>query len=299
VATQDKAQDLQAKYNFLAKRILVDNPNEAIVDFSPLKKQIGDYIAANGGEQQYSVFFEYLPTGVSIGFNEEQEIVGASLLKLPLAMHTYKLAEQGKVNFDEEFALEPDWLNSQYGELYKKGSGYKTTLRELVEVLLKDSDNTAALALYSKLGSVMDLEKNLLTFLDTDYQVNEDERIFIGAEDYSAMLKCLYFACYTNKDDSQAILSLMTQSKFDNRLKLYLPNDAVVAHKIGTFEQQAQSDCGIFYVENRNYLLCVMGLGGDKEVSRKIGDISQIVYKYITSIKQSEKASLFGIGSDS
>jgi hypothetical protein len=59
---------------------------------------------------------------------------------------------------------------------------------------------------------------------------------------------------------------------------LYINEKIVVAHKFGTFGDKVQSDCGIFYIPNKNYLLCVMIEGGDTAASRQIGDVSQIVY---------------------
>ena len=67
---------------------------------------------------------------------------------------------------------------------------------------------------------------------------------------------------------------------------LYLPEEVKVAHKIGTYDAtdqiHVQSDCGIVYIPERNYLLCVMVKGDDPIASRIIGDISKVTYNFVT-----------------
>lgn len=287
VVTGNDAVQLQKKYNLIAKRTLIDNPNDVILNFNDLKKQLAEYSDTNLVNGQASIYFEYLPTGTSIGFNEDQEFTAASLLKTPLAINLYKSAEQGKIDLDKPVALKKEWLNDQYGDLYKKGEGHSLTLRQAAKIMLEDSDNTAAQMISSKLLEVMPINDKLLSFIDIPYGVNNDSSVKVGSSTYSSMLKCLYFSCYTNKDSSQEILKYLTQSKASNRLKLYLPEDAIIAHKIGVYDANGQvpvqSDCGIVYVPSRNYLLCVMVKGDDPKASRVIGDISKITYDFIAT----------------
>lgn len=289
---KNDSRNLQNKYNLLAKRVLIDNPNDILLDFSNLEGQLEQYT------NQYpsgtvSLYFEYLPTGTSIGINEKQELAGASLLKTPLAINLYKAASEGKVDLDKTISLKKEWLNDQYGDLYKKGEGYNITLRQAAEIMLTQSDNTAALAIYNSLADVVPIDKQLLSFIDVEYGINQDSSVRLGPETYSSILKCLYFSCYLNKDESQEILDYLSKSKADNRLKLFLPNDIVVAHKIGVYDTtettQVQSDCGVFYISNRNYLLCVMVKGDEQYASRIIGDVSKLTYDFIT--KNSDKIS--------
>lgn len=273
----------QNRYNLLAKRVLVDSPNQAIVNFSELKRKIIEYNSANLINVKSSIYFEYLPTGTAIGVDEDQQMIGASLLKTPLAINLYKLAENNKINLNEKVSLKQEWLNNQFGELYKKGVGYQISLRNLAELMLKDSDNTAELALFDVMKDRIST-LSFYSFIDLDYQINKDQTLQMGTRSYTSILKCLYFSCYLNKDDSQEILDYLSQSKYDKRLLLYINDNIKVAHKYGTFGDKVQSDCGIFYLSNKNYALCVMVEGDDPMASRHIGNISQIVYEYMNSL---------------
>lgn len=274
----------QAKYSLLARRILVEQPNDVEINFRPLQTQIEEYIQTNGLTDNISFNFEYLPTGSSIGVAEDTKQVGASLLKLPLAIAVYKASEQGKVNLDEKVTIKQEWLNSSYGTLYKKGAGHQITIRDAVKEALMHSDNTAALLLFDVVTKAQGTNTpNLLGFIDANYGETPSHEVLIDSRSYSAILKCLYFACHLNKDNSQAVLQSLSQSSAKDRLVRYLPAEVPVAHKIGVFSQQTQSDCGVFYVPKRNYVLCIMIDGASDPASKQIGELSDIVYNYIVS----------------
>lgn len=289
VSSLDSTSQLQRRYNLLSKRILIENPNDIIIDFQGLKKDLQQYIDQNVGQDNVSLYFEYLPTGSSVGINEDKEIIGASLLKLPVVMKTYKLSEQGRIDLDQEVKLEKEWLNQDYGELYKKGTGYALTTRDAVRYALEQSDNTAVLLLVDSLNSSNNSGfSSVLDFVDVNFDTTVDERVLIGSQSYSSILKCLYFSCYLDKDDSQEILGYLANSEANHRLQKYIPPNVQVAHKIGAFGDEAQSDCGITYLEKRNYLLCVMVLGEDTNASEHIAELSRITYDRLASSGQEE-----------
>jgi beta-lactamase class A len=280
----DSSQDLQQRYNLLSKRSLVENPNDIILDFRPLRRQLEEYISKTSAPDSISLYFEYLPSGSSIGVNENKEVVGASLLKLPVVMQIYKYAEEGQIDLDEKVPLKKEWLDSGYGSLYKQGAGHEVSIRDATTYAIEKSDNTAILLLFDRISQLQKTNKpSILDFVDANYDINSDEQILIGAQSYSSILKCLYFACYLGRDNSQDILQKLTNTDSANRLPLHIPNKVPIAHKIGSYDNIAQSDCGIFYVEKRNYLLCVMIGTGDSEASEYIADLSEIAYKAVVS----------------
>jgi beta-lactamase class A len=283
--------DALENYSLLAKRTQVSNPNIPVVNFTTLRQELENYVANLGEDAgDASIYFEYLPTGVSISINDANESIAASLMKVPVVMNLYKFAEEGKIDLDRKVKLKKEWLNNEYGTLYQKGEGYEITIREAARLTLKDSDNTAILLIFDQIKNYTDETSNVLSFLDLEYDTTADERVFLGARSYSSILKCLYLTCYNSKDSSQEILTYLTQSSYNNRLTLLLPEDVLVAHKIGTFSKEYQSDCGIFYVVSRNYLLCVMVKGEDPVASATIASISKQVYYYINSKVPDEEA---------
>lgn len=283
---EKRLAERSSHYDLLARRILVDNPSEIAIDFRILQTGLETYIAQNGLGDKASLYFEYLPTGSSIGLNEDKVQVGASLLKLPLSVAVFKAAEQGKVNLDEKVALKQEWLNNGYGDLYKRGEGYRISVREALSYALSKSDNTAALMLFNVVSRAQGTDRpNLLGFIDANYKETNTHEVLIDSRSYASILKCLYFSCFLNKDNSQEVLKYLADSESHERLELYMPTPHPrVAHKIGVFNEQTQSDCGIVYVPKRNYVLCIMVDGKDPQASKEIGRLSEIVYNYVSKI---------------
>ena len=270
------------QYNLLAKRIFIENPNDIRVNFSVLRNQLNNYFANNnlaGG----NLYFEYLPTGTSVRISGEEHLVAASLMKVPVAMNAYKAAELGKIDLQKVVTLQPEWLDENYGQLYKKGAGYKISIQDAINIMLKDSDNTALKLIGAQIEGKLPKDESFLNYLDIDLTVNDDSSISLDSKSYSSLLKCLYFSCYNNINDSQKILDQLTNSSFKSRLVAGVTDKNIkVAHKIGTNSNNNQSDCGIFYVPKRNYVVCAMIPGNDsKETNTHFANISKIIYDFV------------------
>ncbi len=73
---------------------------------------------------------------------------------------------------DDKVKLNQEWLNDVYGDLYKKVEGYELTLREMVQILLKDSDNTALRGAIEATTN-LELDDRALVALDVDFTETE------------------------------------------------------------------------------------------------------------------------------
>ena len=278
---QAEANSIQ--YPFLAKRLFLEEPNDPKINFAPLRQQIGPYFTNNG--VRGSLYFEYLPTGTSVRYNGDKEYRGASLFKIPVAMELYKAAELGKVNLDQKVKIKEEHLDSNFGELYKKGAGYELTLREATKIMLSDSDNTALFTVAGNIEGKLEQKDNVFNSLDVSATTVSDQGMDIGSRSYSSFLKCLYFSCYNTKNDSQEMLKYLTETKYETRLAAGVDDKNVkVAHKIGVFNTQIQSDCGIIYLLKKNYVLCIMLEGqDDKTTNDHIAELSRLVYRYVNN----------------
>ncbi len=272
------------EYNLLAKRIFLDNPNDIKINFSPLRQKLNSYFEQNkltGG----NLYFEYLPTGTSIRISGDEQLVAASLMKVPAVMDMYKAHELGRLDIDENVKIQSNWLNNEYGSLYKQGAGYRISPREASKIMLEESDNTAlAVVANSIKGKLTDTESSI-NYLDLDLVVNPDGTISMNARGYSSIFKCLYFSCYNTKEDSQKMLEQLTNSIFTSRIPAGVTDKNIkIAHKIGTNFDNNQNDCGIVYYPKNNYLLCVLIPGEESaQTDKHIADVSKLVYDFINN----------------
>lgn len=272
-------------YPLLAKRVFVYDPNDTIINFTPLRQQLNTYFSDN--QLSGGVYFEYLPTGTSVRISDDSQEVAASLIKLPVAMELYKAKELGKISLDKVIALKQEWLDSGYGDLYKQGAGYKLSLDEAGTIMLEKSDNTALQAITYSIDGLIPTDQAVFNSLDVDYHQNTDLSLSLSSKAYSSILKCLYFSCYLDQNDSEAILKKLTESDFNDRIVAGVTDkDVPVAHKIGVAGQTTQSDCGIVYLTERNYIFCaLLNEPDDAASSSHIADMSKITYQFVKSAK--------------
>ncbi len=277
------AKQTQEDYPLLANRIFAENPNDNILNFAPLRKELRQYFS--GLNINNSFYAEYLPTGTSIKINQDNPLVGASLLKVPVAMNLFYAAENGSIDLESQVSMQEGDVDKRAGTLWQKGVGHTLPVKDLARYAIVESDNTAVNMLIGASSGKFDLFQKAIDELDVDLTAASDTETTLGAQAYSSMLKCLYLSCLNSFDDSQQILSWMSESSGPPRLRAGVPMDIKVAHKYGTSGGKSESDCGIVYVPKRPYIICIMLETDPDTANQIIEDVSNKVYKYVTSVK--------------
>lgn len=274
-----------ADFPYLSKRIFAENQNDILINFQPLRKQLESKVGLLPPGTQLSFYFEYLPSGTSIRIGDNNNLVAASLLKVPMVMNLYKASELRRINLDQPVKLTSDSLDNSYGELWKRGAGSTITLRDAARLAVAESDNTASRLIFSHLRGLLSEDEQSFAQLDIDQDLKDGQAV-INAKSYTSVLKSLYFASYVDRTNSQQILDFLSQSSEHNRLTAQLPTSLKVAHKNGVYNSNlSESDCGIVYQKNRPYVVCVMvGLPG-QEADRFIAETSKIIHDYIVQYK--------------
>ncbi len=233
----------------------------------------------------FGIYFEYLPTGKSIGVHQDKVVIAASLAKLPVVMELYRQKDLGRIDIDQQLPIPRTAIDNRSGDLWKKGAGYKLTLEKAAELTLAESDNTALkmLIYYLELarGST-----DITSYLTLAHGVAYKGKDSVTSPwSYTQLIKCLYSSCDNTKDSSQKILSMMTRSKI-SLLRSGVPAGVTVADKFGIYYPGAAktglNDCGIVYSSAGNYVLCVMGTGTDSQVQTIHTAISSLVYTSVT-----------------
>lgn len=254
---------------------------DLIVNFQPLR----DILTENyENDSHVSVYFEYLPTGSSIAINKDIKFFPASLLKVPVAMAVAKKVERGEWKWTNELVLMSTDKDNRFGDLYTKPSYSTFTIEELVRRSLSDSDNTAHFILVRNLE--IDEMKDVYDHMGLEGFMHSEGSL--SAKEYSIIFRALYSASYLNDNDSQKLLSYLSQSAFDEYAKQGLPQDIVFSHKIGVdVDKSIFLDSGIVYAENRSYILTVMTSSKNELSAQKImADVSEKVYNYVKNYEE-------------
>jgi len=270
------------QFNFLSPRIFVEEQNDLLINFTNLRTQLQTYTKPL--KDRIGLYFEYLPSGTSIGINEKESFIFASLLKTPMIMAIYQQIDLGKLKPDQLLTVEEIDLDPRYGTLWKKGAGTTYTVQELINLTLIESDNTASNVLFNQLpaGGVdaifdqLDIPKDL-----------EKNAPVVTPKNYSSILRSLYLSSILTKNHSNEILKILSKAPLNystHQIPLSLP----IAHKIGVYQLNDSnftifSDCGIFYPPKRPYILCVMTQTNEDRANTIFPALSDMVYSYVTN----------------
>lgn len=274
-----------SEFDFLNPTVTSSTKKHFVINFLELKKQL-EKIQKKYPQKTY-IYFNYLNNSAWIGLGERDTFYAASTIKVPLAMATLKAVEEGKLKMSDIYALESFDLDINFGNLYKEGEGKEISVEDLTKIMLEQSDNTAMFAIIEILGRVgIDAPfDDVYNKMGWDFAILGEKPTYeeINLKTLSNMFLSLYNATYLNWENSEKILSFLSQSPFNDKIVAGVPKDIKVSHKIGVaVEKGTFSDCGIVYAPNRNYLLCLGSAGGNEDQAKKfMEEVSESVYKFV------------------
>jgi len=144
------------------------------------------------------------------------------------------------------------------------------------DLLLKNIDNRKLIETYNNLG------------VDISLGFENPNGNILSVKQYASFFRILFNASYLSKDMSEKALGLLSRVKFSQALVAGVPSNILVAHKFGerqytdTGEKQLH-DCGIIYLPNKPYLLCIMTRGKNIPIEENfVKQISSMVYQNIS-----------------
>lgn len=257
-----------------------------------LKQALKQYIAKqikNRAARQISVYIRDLNNGPWIGLGEHDDFAPASLIKIPVMVAYYKLAEDNPQVLKETITYDPKalpgGLSPEIPPSLTLTPGQSYTVDELIRRMIVFSDNIAKDLL------VLNIDPKRLKQTHADLQlIAPDVSLpsdYISVKEYASVFRILYNASYLSRPMSEKALKLLTEVEFDEGIKAGLPSDTVAAHKFGEREGSATGlkqlhECAIVYLKDSNpYLLCIMTKGKDLSSLKAIlKEISGLVYQH-------------------
>lgn len=294
--TAATASNLRINGNrFTSPLLLGDVSNDqSSPQLESLNKEIQGIIARaqdNGSITVASVFYRELGDGNQINVNGDEKYYPASLTKVPLMMAYYKASEsdpslldiRGKLEFQQDYNANQEIKPAKYPI-----SGQEYTINELIEMMIKYSDNIGFQLMIDG-AETKDTLKEMYTDFQLTYFYDQGQVNIVTPRDYSRFLRALYNATYLNIDNSEKALQLMSESDFKDGIVAGVPNSVVVSHKYGlstnrdsagAVTQRQLHDCGVVYRTKQPYVLCVMTKSTAElpKIESVIKDLSAAVY---------------------
>ncbi len=180
---------LQQQYPLVAKRVLQEHTSDILLNFLPLRRDLRELVKPYGNS--FAFYFEYLPTGTSIGVNENNEFPSASLFKVPVVMAYYHQKERLGLTVAPDVTIDPKNIDYDFGSDWSKKVGSSVSLDEAANDALVLSDNTAAKVLADYIDQ-KDFDA-VYNGIDINLQIEEGSAV-ITTKQYASILKALYYS---------------------------------------------------------------------------------------------------------
>jgi beta-lactamase class A len=253
-ATWPALQRVDVAWNQTAQAALA--PAGVATDAAGFTAGLQAYLNAQGGGS-YGVYLEDLGTGAAIGIGETSRLEAASVIKVPEAIYLLRQADAGAVNLDDSIDLEAGDFMGGTGTLYGRAhAGDRYTYRQLLALLIQQSDNTAWLALRRVLGDAAINAYAASVGAGDCSQVTD----WCSARSAGHMMAELARGRLVSAASTRLLMGLLETTVFNDRINYYLPG-TTIAHKVG-MDGSVRNDCGVV-LSAHPFAICVFTTGSD------------------------------------
>ena len=272
-------------YKYISPIVSAEPVNEP-EQYSQLKDEINNFIGKEketGQISSVSVYVKDFNGGNWLAIDPGERYFPGSLLKVGVLMTYLHMAETNHDLLNSEHVYHVDKGFVFPVEHYQSKTveeGHKYKIRELIEHMIRYSDNGATVFLENIMDTT--IFKNEFSDLGITEPHFENPNYMLNAKEYSNMFKALYSASYLRKRASDTALALLTQTDFRQGLVKELPASVMVAHKFGEAgnnQIHELHESGIVYLDNNPYMITIMTRGTDWDrQSGIVSHISKMVY---------------------
>jgi beta-lactamase class A len=233
---------------------------------------------------QAGIIIKDLNYNWQIGINQEELFPSASLVKIPIMAACFYAIDQGRLRLEEKLSLKGKDKALGSGILKDTSVGTDFSIRELIELMISESDNTATNMLIDCLGfdylnncfKRLRLKSTNISRRMMDLKSRrEGKENFTTAVDLANILEDIYRQRLINRTSSQMCLEFLKKQKIRDRIPARLPPDTKVAHKTG-LENSICHDAGIVFGPKGNFLICVLTKHNNKTAKSAKEFISRI-----------------------
>lgn len=227
----------------------------------------------------YSVRFEDFNTNEAFGINDDNSMTAASVIKLPILASLYHLADEGKINLDDEVTIKPSEVqNWGTGTIRYESQPIVHTNRELAKLMIEESDNTAAFVFTDRIIGTQTIQNLIESWGLRNTNIQEN---LTSNKDMSLLIHKMENNELASKALTKEMIGWMDYSSFEDRLPALLPDNVHVYHKIGN-EVRVVNDVGMIVFDDNKYYIGVLTeeIPDIEHAKEVIATISKLAYNY-------------------
>lgn len=228
-------------------------------------------------------------TGKYVSYNENAMVPAASLIKIPIMAEILRRVKAGQLSLKQRISVkEADKVPFSILSMLETGNNY--SINDLLTLMIVQSDNTAANILIDIVGisainellNHLNLESTILRRKMMDFDARKaGKENFTNARDTARLLELLYRGEVVDETTSAYIIEIMKKQLDHCMMRLYIPDETVIAHKTGELDRLSH-EAGIVYHEYGDYIFVVLiwDAASNNLARQSIGQISKTVYDY-------------------
>ncbi|MEG0308732.1 MAG: serine hydrolase [Clostridium sp.] len=228
-------------------------------------KEVKRYLEKREGK--YSFYFADLKSGYTYGLNENDKMVAAGCIKIPIAMAAMKEVECNNISLEQLVSItEADKVTGYFGIIHEFGEK-QYSIKELIVAMLMQSDNTAACKIINIIGMnkineivrAMGLTSTVINKYPSNVKANDLDENITTCYDLCKCLTLLNDRTVLRKEHSSFIIDIIKKNQFTTGLSFYWPKNVQVqtANKSGSLDE-IENDALILNVEKGDFIFAVM-----------------------------------------
>lgn len=232
---------------------------------------------------------------ITFSHRADERVPSASVIKLAIMLEAMERVKAGTLTLESIHALVKSEKVGGSGVLQNYPDQSQMSYRELLRLMMVESDNTATNIFINLLGRdainqrmrTIGLTKSQLNRIMMDtLAVKQGRENYVTAQEMSTLLEKIYRNQVATPELCQEMINILEQNKGELTIPRLLPKDVVIAHKTGTLAY-VRGDAGIVYAKSGHrpepFLLSVFVEGvPTPEAERIIGELALICYNYFS-----------------
>lgn len=229
---------------------------------------------------RYSIIVDDFLRPLKVELGDQIPFEGASIHKIPILLAVVKEIEQGKLTWDKAITFEErDRQDYGTGSMRYQRAGKEYTIKQLAELMMRQSDNTAAYIFANRILSMSKIQSAIESWGLTETSMEQN---MTTNSDMNNLLRQLFIGKLFSASYTREAINLMENSIYEDRLPALLPKGTKVYHKIGT-AIAGLHDVGIVVTPTSMYYIGVFtkGVSDEPNATKTIARISKAVFDYI------------------
>lgn len=221
-------------------------------------------------------------------YNEDERFAAASLIKVPMLAVAFKAIQERKFSLSTILIVEKKDVTGGAGVIKTMSLPVRISVRELLEKMIAQSDNTATNKIIELLGfeyinegfKELGLKNTVLKRKMMDFSKRkEGVENYTTAYDIVLIMEKISRQELISKSFSKLAVVFLKRQKVNDRIPRYLPEGIVIAHKTG-LERGVVHDAGIVFTSKGSYIICILTkkVKNYSEAKKFIAKLSLLTY---------------------